>query len=227
LIKNQAKDKREKLFLSPETPLKMDSKDCKLTLANAEVHEYMENESKQKKIITSKAYIQNKYSLQVIREKLCHVIHHHYFQIVVCVLVLLDTAVVVTEIMLETSNNTEGHPNPDVELAESVLHYTSLSILSFFMLEIIVKIFAMGLSILKHKLEIFDAVIVTVSFFLDLFLSPGGIKDGIEFLVLLRLWRITRIINDAGTTQLQTITLIAREDFTVQWVTNNVATHHK
>jgi len=32
-------------------------------------------------------------------------------------------------------------------------------------------------------------------FFFFFFFSAGGLKDGIEFLVLLRLWRITRIIN--------------------------------
>ena len=46
-----------------------------------------------------------RYSVKATREQICHILHHHYFQIVVCVLVLLDTAVVVTEIMVETSNS--------------------------------------------------------------------------------------------------------------------------
>ena len=39
----------------------------------------------------------------LFRQNLCEVLHHHYFQIIICVLVLLDTAVVVTEIMVESS----------------------------------------------------------------------------------------------------------------------------
>ncbi|XP_057308502.1 voltage-gated hydrogen channel 1-like isoform X2 [Hydractinia symbiolongicarpus] len=168
--------------------------DIQVNLPDSEVHEYSEEESQQKNSMKEKSGCREKHWLGHIRKKLRFLLHHHYFQIMICVLVLIDTAVVVTEIMVETSNK-DGSPNHDMEVAEKVLHFTSLTILSFFMVEIITKIFAMGKEFLHHKFEIFDAVIVTVSFLLDVFLSSGGLKDGVEFLILLRLWRITRIIN--------------------------------
>jgi len=64
--------------------------------------------------------------------------------------------------------------------------------------QIIVKLFALGLSFFKHKLEVFDACVVIVSFSLDIVIlhrNSDGALGGVEFIILLRLWRISRIVN--------------------------------
>lgn len=57
----------------------------------------------------------------------------------------------------------------------------------------------MGLEFFKHKMEIFDAVIIVASFALDLvFLKGIGEVQGEEaaaLLIVFLLWRILRVIN--------------------------------
>ncbi len=72
----------------------------------------------------------------------------------------------------------------------------SIGILSIFMIEIIVKIFAFRLDFFKSKMEVFDAIIVIVSFILDVyFASEEGIESAGGLLIIFRLWRVTRILN--------------------------------
>lgn len=54
----------------------------------------------------------------------------------------------------------------------------------------------MGLKFFKHKMEVFDGIVVIVSFSLDVaFSGEEGAVDGVSLIVLLRLWRVTRIVN--------------------------------
>ena len=77
-----------------------------------------------------------------------------------------------------------------------VLHYISIGILSIFMIEISVKIFAFRLDFFKSKMEVFDAVIVVVSFVLDIiYASAEGVESALGLLIIFRLWRVTRILN--------------------------------
>ena len=83
-----------------------------------------------------------------------------------------------------------------IKIAEEVLHYFSIAILSIFLLELSAKLFAMGKQFFHHKLEIVDAFIVIVSFILDIaFINDDGVTSALGLLVLLRLWRIGRVVN--------------------------------
>jgi len=116
------------------------------------------------------------------------------FNYIVLVLVVCDTLVVIGEVMLESY----GYKHPadeSIKKAQHVLHDVSLSILSIFLAEIPFRLFGLQLDFFKDKFEVFDACIVIMSFFLSIFLTAGTLKEGVELLVLLRLWRITRIIN--------------------------------
>ncbi|BFZ01974.1 hypothetical protein BsWGS_05013 [Bradybaena similaris] len=99
------------------------------------------------------------------------------------------------------SSHGEHHPHhhTNKEKAEHVLHAFSLGILSLFMVEVCMKIFVEGTHLLKQKAEVFDAVVVVVSFTLDIVFSfvsvESAAKDAAGLMVLLRLWRVTRIIN--------------------------------
>lgn len=77
-----------------------------------------------------------------------------------------------------------------------VFHYLSLSVLTFFMVELAGKIFAYRLEFFHHMFEVFDGLVVVVSFVLDVvFIFHEDAFDGMGLLILLRLWRVARIIN--------------------------------
>lgn len=64
------------------------------------------------------------------------------------------------------------------------------------MLELLGKLVAYHLEFFHHKFEVFDGVVVIVSFVLDIvFIFREDAFDGMGLLILLRLWRVARIIN--------------------------------
>lgn len=80
--------------------------------------------------------------------------------------------------------------------ALQVFHYLSIAILTFFMMEIAFKIFVFRLEFFHHKFEILDSIVVVVSFVLDIVLVFQEHEfEALGLLILLRLWRVARIIN--------------------------------
>ncbi|PVD34114.1 hypothetical protein C0Q70_05377 [Pomacea canaliculata] len=78
-------------------------------------------------------------------------------------------------------------------------HLGSLIILSMLLLETLLKVFAMGKKVLHHKLEIFDAFVVSVSWALDvafwegIWAHPG--EEAATILIFILPWRVVRIVN--------------------------------
>ncbi|XP_041361903.1 voltage-gated hydrogen channel 1-like [Gigantopelta aegis] len=95
--------------------------------------------------------------------------------------------------------HTAHHGHTNKEIAEHVLHYASLTILTLFVIEVIAKVAAEGIHLLQHKMEVFDAIVVLVSFSIDVAFSFAHVSDAARdvagFMVVLRMWRVTRIIN--------------------------------
>lgn len=153
------------------------------------------------------------------RGRLQAIMTSQQFQITVVVLVILDCIFVIGELILDfealseaqtatepatgesstmhTSETGSSHDKESKELtAALVLHYMSLSIVTLFLIEISLKIVAFGLEFFKSKLEVFDAFVVVISFVLDLLSLLLEEKfAGLQLLILLRLWRIVRVIN--------------------------------
>lgn len=114
------------------------------------------------------------------------------FQITVVCLVILDAFFVLAELLIDLSIIKLEHGH----IAPQVFHYLSLALLTFFMMELAGKIFAYRLEFFMHKFEIFDGIVVVVSFVLDIvFIFNEDASDGMGLLILLRLWRVARIIN--------------------------------
>ncbi|XP_069611244.1 voltage-gated hydrogen channel 1 [Ranitomeya imitator] len=116
----------------------------------------------------------------------------HKFHILIVCLVILDALFVLIEVLL------------DLELLEEkvnkvvpeIFHYLSVSVLSFFLLEIAGKLYAFRLEFFHHKFEVFDAVIVIISFIIDVvYLTREDFFSAVGLLILLRLWRVARIVN--------------------------------
>ncbi|KAM9795589.1 voltage-gated hydrogen channel 1 [Neosynchiropus ocellatus] len=114
------------------------------------------------------------------------------FQVLVVCLVILDALFVLAELLIDLSviQLEHGHVAPEV------FHYLSLALLTFFMVELMGKLFAYRLEFFDHKFEVFDGVVVVVSFVLDVvFIFHEDAFDGMGLLILLRLWRVARIVN--------------------------------
>lgn len=86
--------------------------------------------------------------------------------------------------------------SPCASLSPQVFHYMSIAILTFFMMEIFFKLYVFRLEFFHHTFEILDAVVVVVSFILDVVLLFREHEfEALGLLILLRLWRVARIIN--------------------------------
>jgi len=65
-----------------------------------------------------------------------------------------------------------------------------------FLIKVCFKIYFTWDHFIKHKIEIADAIIVFISFILDLvFLNDDAVGGLVGLLTLLRLWRVLRVIN--------------------------------
>lgn len=144
------------------------------------------------------------------RAKLRRTLSTHRFQVCVVSFVIIDCMVVIAELLMDlrilsmedSVTWSKGSAPPTRFPAESyylvpdVLHSISIAILAMFVLEICFKIFAFGFDFLKLGWEMFDSVVVTVTFFLDVLLPHShSSTNGLGLFIILRLWRVARILN--------------------------------
>ena len=95
------------------------------------------------------------------RQKMKKILTSHYLHFVIIILVLLDSLCVTVELIMSFEKNEENHA---LVLVEHIFKYLGLSILSLFLFELCLKIIFINKDLLKSKLEIFDAIIIVVSF---------------------------------------------------------------
>ncbi|NXV45347.1 HVCN1 protein, partial [Uria aalge] len=116
----------------------------------------------------------------------------HRFQILVVCLVILDALLVLGELLMDLKII---HPDK-YNITPKVFHYLSLSILTIFLVEVGFKVFVYRREFFHHKFEVLDGVVVVVSFILDIVLLFREHEfEAVGLLILLRLWRVARIIN--------------------------------
>ncbi|XP_052260383.1 uncharacterized protein LOC127864617 [Dreissena polymorpha] len=79
------------------------------------------------------------------------------------------------------------------------LHKASITILGILFFESILKIICMGKEFLSKKLEVFDTIVVIVSFVVDVVLLRGlthyKVQDALLILSFLLPWRVIRVVN--------------------------------
>ncbi|GFO46475.1 hypothetical protein PoB_007298000 [Plakobranchus ocellatus] len=128
-----------------------------------------------------------------LRTRLDGLIHSHRFMVGIVVLVILDCLMVIAVLLFDLEIVKLGD---DHHFVAHIFHYCSLAILSLFLIEVSMRIYVLRLRFFKHKLEVLDAIVVVVSWILDIvFRDNDDATTGVGLLILLRLWRITRIIN--------------------------------
>ncbi|XP_078523604.1 voltage-gated hydrogen channel 1 isoform X2 [Lissotriton helveticus] len=126
------------------------------------------------------------------RQALKWLLSSHNFQVAIICLVIIDALFVLVELLLDLEIIAPDHEH----IAPRVFHYMSLSILSFFLIELFFKLYAFQAEFFHHKFEVMDAIVIVVSFVLDIvYISREDIFAAVGLLILLRLWRVARIIN--------------------------------
>ncbi|ELU05377.1 hypothetical protein CAPTEDRAFT_220321, partial [Capitella teleta] len=94
------------------------------------------------------------------------------------------------------------------------LHFASIAILAFLVLEDFVKIAAMGKDFFRHKVDVLDAIIIVSSLIMDIvFLNGVTGEEGqkaVAILVILLLWRIARVTDGIM------ITVKQRQEFRIR-----------
>eukprot|EP00039_Didymoeca_costata_P021203 m.343758 g.343758 ORF g.343758 m.343758 type:complete len:208 (-) comp23256_c0_seq1:134-757(-) len=88
-----------------------------------------------------------------------------------------------------TEEDFEHFVDEDLEMAEKAMFYTSLAILSYFILEGLLLIVVYQVQYFKRKMDMFDLVVVCISLALEVLY--GG--NGSGLIILARLWRFLRI----------------------------------
>lgn len=132
-----------------------------------------------------------------LNDHLKYILNSNKFHITIVCLVIIDCLLVIAELLLDLGMLTYSLK----EFAPHVLHYASIAILCLFLIEIITKVAVFRLHFFKHKLEVFDAVVVVVSFVLDIvYIDNDGLETGIGLLIIVRLWRVARIVNGITST---------------------------
>ncbi|XP_072166807.1 uncharacterized protein [Diadema setosum] len=134
-------------------------------------------------------------SAKSFHQYLNSVINGAVFLSVIVILVLFICIIVSVELLISLNGcSLEDAKREEVKTALSA---TTLAFLALFLVEVTVRVLSLGLlKIKQHKLELFDVVVVTVTFVIDLALLASGVEDNkswckaTTYIISLRLWRV-------------------------------------
>ncbi|XP_022343685.1 voltage-gated hydrogen channel 1-like [Crassostrea virginica] len=137
------------------------------------------------------------------KAKMRKVFHHPVAHVILIALIVLDIVLLLVVLLvdidvIEVHAETPEEEEEYKEKLEAGLHYAALSIISIFVVEVVLKMIIEGKHFFSEKWEVFDAVVVFVTFGLDLALafSPVSyaVRDSVSLLIFLRLWRVVKIM---------------------------------
>lgn len=140
------------------------------------------------------------------------IIHRNLFYKITIILLILDFLCVLGQTIVdftkfksecvEKEKSIEKNPKHEIEILMKTFHYLSLSILTFFILEFITKIYVYGKdfwNLNKRKMEYFDGFIVILSYVIDIYFliieHNFFMAYRFEMLTTVRVWRVVRLIN--------------------------------
>ena len=143
-------------------------------------------------------------------------LEHPFCHLIITVLVVVECVAVIAEILLDAVKNqyrcnvylhisatSSADTMHRLELGMEICHYLSLTILSIFVLEIFLKIYAFGVHFwncrANHILDYLDIVLIMASFIVEVYFlikdKEAVIAHSALLLVVFRLWHIARIAN--------------------------------
>ncbi|XP_031804431.1 voltage-gated hydrogen channel 1 [Sarcophilus harrisii] len=114
------------------------------------------------------------------------------FQVFVVTLVLVDIIMVFMEALLDLKILEPDKKN----YASKVSLLLSTAIMIIFMIEMILKLYTFCKELFYYKFEILDVVVVIICFSVRvIIILKGHFFEALQLLILLRLWRVVRIVN--------------------------------
>eukprot|EP01083_Nonionella_stella_P082967 229219_1 len=129
------------------------------------------------------------------RSKLKAFFHSKLFHSLLSALVAVDLVIVILDIILVMIHCYDMPPELD-----ELLHYlfiVSITILSIFMVELFLQMYAFGFCVwIRNCLHVCDVVIVTITWCGEIAFHGNHAAEGVMgLLVVFRLWRLVRIIH--------------------------------
>eukprot|EP01084_Bolivina_argentea_P103077 184659_1 len=130
-----------------------------------------------------------------IRKKLRHFFHSNLFHYLLAILIVVDLAIVLLDIILILIYCDEI-PH-DIEEAIHELVYVSISILGVFLIELSLQMYAFGIKEWASEcLHVFDFIIVSTTFILEIVMHGNErVESMVGLLIVFRLWRLVRVIH--------------------------------
>ncbi|KAL2430862.1 hypothetical protein ABEF95_013989 [Exophiala dermatitidis] len=121
----------------------------------------------------------------------------HYF---VILLVGLDISCIFADFLISLhiceNAGDEKFDYKGWQKANEALGYVSLAFSCLFMAELVGSVFAFGFDYFRSKFHIFDALVIIVAFVIDVLLRGGPLEEAGSLVVVLRLWRVFKIIEE-------------------------------
>jgi hypothetical protein len=123
----------------------------------------------------------------------------HY---IILFMVAVDVACIFADFLIElrVCELRERHQTPIDRrwgIAQEALGLVGLIFSCLFMLELIASVLSFGLNYFRSKFHIFDALVIVLAFILDVALR-GVVEELGSLVVVLRLWRVFKIIEEMG-----------------------------
>ncbi|KAJ8078667.1 hypothetical protein AAF712_001354 [Marasmius tenuissimus] len=134
------------------------------------------------------------------RERLAVFLESSLFHKIVITLIIIDTACVLADLAYTLLTPGCNTPGPEAPAWLEVLSIVSITISSFFLVEIPLTLFTLGpkhydpLGDTPHAaLHLFDALIIIATFVLEVILK-GRERELASLLIVLRLWRLIKLV---------------------------------
>ncbi|XP_054161874.1 uncharacterized protein LOC128959872 [Oppia nitens] len=151
-------------------------------------------------------------------------INSKIFNVVIVVLVLIDTFVIISQILIDshwiqdpkwrpivdfinTTNTTTNYSknsmndlSPSLATTRHILQYISLTMISFFFIEVLFRIYSGKCKLFVQLFDLLDAILVVIVFSLSFifyfynFRDQSCGKQSLLLLIILRLWRFFQIV---------------------------------
>ncbi|CAN8016552.1 unnamed protein product [Ixodes persulcatus] len=149
-------------------------------------------------------------------ERLWIALNSRFCNIIIVTITVIESLVILSELLIDleyiqdpawhpknyncsVNQTLPAYPSARLKAAKTILSYLSLAILTIFLTEVIFRIVTGKSRFLVQGLEILDAVIIITAFSLDVafYASPtkDKAKEAAVLIVLLRVWRIKRVID--------------------------------
>ncbi|CAK4033090.1 voltage-gated hydrogen channel 1-like [Lecanosticta acicola] len=114
----------------------------------------------------------------------------------ILLLVALDVSSIFADLVI-SSLACEGHiPLKDAATATEILGVVSLVFSCLFMVELLASVWAFGWQFFRSPFHCLDAFIILLGFVLDILLRGTTLEEIGSIVVVLRLWRVLKIIDE-------------------------------